>query len=491
MYITLLGIIIIVMSAYAFFKDEKLLRYMLVFFSTFTAAAVINIKFIEMPVLTFEFIGAIWLLRVFIDFLKTKPKFNFNKILDKLKENKLAIALIVFLLIATLGELYFLISGNQLEYVNAQDELQVINFSMANINQYLIISFLCVLMITLSYKIKTKEEVKELLKVFSISSIFAVVWGILQFITYYFKIPYPAFLFNNNEFALQCYGQIDNNVKRICSIALEPSTFSINLICFIPFALGAVLKLKESIKSKKYIITFGVLLLTTICAILTTSSTAYVGLVITYGLYGLYILFGFVKNGEMSNRKSNFLKMLAITLLSIAIAGLMCFGLIKIGYKLNAIEIIHTAEPGDKHQTPQKPSSEASKNILDTLKQMTVDKLLSHSGQERLGTEKIAFELLKYSPVIGIGFGTFRTLSLFTNVLLSSGILGLCAFMAIYVIVLINVVKLRKKDEMLSTAFFISIVGTTIGLFLSVPDFVLTFYWIIMVLAYKYSKLEN
>ena len=84
-------------------------------------------------------------------------------------------------------------------------------------------------MIVLSFTIKTKEEIKTLLKVFCISSIFAVIWGLLQFITYYLGIPYPAFLFNNNSYAAQCFDQIENNVKRISSIALEPSTFSINL----------------------------------------------------------------------------------------------------------------------------------------------------------------------------------------------------------------------------------------------------------------------
>lgn len=280
MNITLIGIIVIIMSIYAFFKNQKLLLYMLIFFSTFTAAELFHIDIVKAPVQAFEFIGAIWLLREFINFIKLKPKFSKDAIINKFKENKLALAFMIFAIISVLGEAYALISGLSLNYTKTNGELGIVKFSLSNISQFVIITFIFVLMTVLSFKIKTKEEAKTLLRVFCISSIFGVIWGLIQFVSYYFGIQYPAFLFNNNIYALQCYTQIDNNVKRICSIALEPSTFAINLICFIPFLIGAFLevkgKLKENIKNKKYIIIFAILVMTTVCAILTTSSTAYV-----------------------------------------------------------------------------------------------------------------------------------------------------------------------------------------------------------------------
>ena len=89
MGITIFGAVITIISIYAFFKNEKLLLYMMVFLSTFTAAALFNIELTTTPIQTFEFTGALWLLREFINFIKTKPKFDKEKIISKIKENKL------------------------------------------------------------------------------------------------------------------------------------------------------------------------------------------------------------------------------------------------------------------------------------------------------------------------------------------------------------------------------------------------------------------
>lgn len=293
---TILGVVTIIVAIYAFFKNEKLLLYMLVFLSTFTAANLLNITITTTPVEPYEFLGALWLLRQFINFVKSKPKINKEYIIEKFKNNKLALAFVIFIIAIVLGEIFLLVSGINVEYTDILGETQVLKFSKANITRAVITIFIFVIMIVLSFTIKTKEEIRKLLKVFCISSIFAVIWGLLQFITFYLGVPYPSFLFNNNPYAAQCFDQIENNVKRISSIALEPSTFAINLFCFIPLVLGTFLKMKDKIKSKKFILTFILIVLTTACAILTTSSTTYVGLVASYAMFGVYILFGCIKN---------------------------------------------------------------------------------------------------------------------------------------------------------------------------------------------------
>ena len=330
MEITLLGWITIVITIYAFFKNEKLLLYMMVFLAPFTAANLIHITWTTTPVQTFEFTGAVWLLREFINFIKTKPKLSKDIIINKFKQNKLATAFLIFIIVIIISEIYLAISGLTLEYTGLEGEAGLVKFSKANITRAVITIFIFVNMIVLSFKINSREEIKKLLKIFSIASIFAVIWGLLQFVTYYFGLPYPAFLFNNNPYAAQCYDQIDNNVKRISSIALEPSTFAINLFCFLPLVLGTFLAIKEKMKEKKYIVTFVILVLTTACAILTTSSTTYVGLIAVYALFGVYILFSFIKGGELDNRKRNFLKMTLATVGSIGFAAVLCVGSLKV-----------------------------------------------------------------------------------------------------------------------------------------------------------------
>ncbi|MCI9275044.1 MAG: hypothetical protein HFJ24_03295 [Clostridia bacterium] len=499
MGITIFGAVITIISIYAFFKNEKLLLYMMVFLSTFTAAALFNIELTTTPIQTFEFTGALWLLREFINFIKTKPKFDKEKIISKIKENKLAMVFMAFIVAIFLGEIYLAVSGLSVDYIDFLGEPQKIKFSMGNLTQPVIISFVFVIMIVLSYKLKTKEEVKELLKVFCYSTIFAIIWGLLQFVTFYFKIPYPAFLFNNNAYAAQCYDQIGNNIKRISSIALEPSTFAINLIGFIPFVLGTFLilggKLKENIKNKKYIITFILLVISTVCAILTTSSTTYVGILVIYGLFGLYILFGFIKKGKLDNRKSNFMKMLIVTITSIVMTcGLWAVSL-KIGYATGAIDYIVKEKPTEKPDGNKDKDKEEVNSIFDniakTVKQMTIDKLASGSGKDRLNGEGIGLSMIKHSPVFGLGFGSYRTFSMFTNIFVNTGVIGTLIYLTSLGIVIKAIWKYRKKDEPVSIMFLISIIGMTAGFWVGVPDLVLTYYWMIMVFGYKYATLEK
>ena len=455
MTISIFGIVVGIISIYAFFKNEKLLLYMLVFLSTFTATELGHINLTTTPIQTFEFTGAVWLLREFINLIKTKPKISKEIIINKFKENRLATAFLMLIISIIMGEIALAVSRISVNYVDITGELGTVKFSMGNITQPTIIIFALVIMIVLSFKIRTKEEIMELLKVFCISSIFAVAWGLLQFVTYYLGLPYPAFLFNNNEYAYQGYVQIDNNIKRISSIALEPSTFAINLICFMPFIVGHFLVLKDKVKTKKYGITLLIAILTTTCAILTSSSTTYVGLVTVYGLFGLYILFGFIKNGEFADKKRNFMKLASLTIISISLAGILCIGAVKVGYKLGTIDYIETS-------TTIKDEEEE----IEEKHKMTVGKLKSGSGQERMRGEKIGLAMLKYSPMFGIGFGSYRTFSMFTNVLLQAGIFGAFSLLLIIYLVIKELWKLRKQEEKISVMFLISIISATIGFFM-------------------------
>lgn len=491
MEVTLLGVVTIILSIYAFFKNEKLLLYMLVFLSTFTAANLLNITITTTPVEAYEFLGALFVLRQIINFIKSKQKINKEIIIEKLKSNKLAIAFIIFILIIIIGEIFLAASGINVEYTDILDQQQTLKFCKTNITRAVITIFIFVVMIVLSYTIKTKEEIRKLLKVFCISSIFAVIWGLLQFITFYLGAPYPDFLFNNNPYAAQCFDQIANNVKRISSIALEPSTFAINLFCFLPFVLGTFLKMKDKIKSKKFILTFILLVLTTACAILTTSTTTYVGLVVEYALFGIYILFVCRKNGEMDNKKINFLKMLGATVVSIVFAAVLCVGFLKVGYRLQTIEPIKVEKKDEVDKKEEEEYSSAFQNMISTIKQMTIDKLGTGSGVERMKGESIGLELLKHSPVVGIGLGSYRTFSLFTNILLNMGIIGIIGFFYILFVVIKELWKCRKEDEGVAVMLLIAILGTTVALFVGVPDLTFTYYWMMLVFGYKYSTLKD
>ena len=178
--------------------------------------------------------------------------------------------------------------------------------------------------------------------------------------------------------------------------------------------------------------------------------------------------------------------MFVITVLSIGIAAVFCLVFVKIGYKTGAIDQI-PIETTEKDQNTEVQYNTAYGNMIDTLKQMTINKLLSSSGKERMAREMAGFSLIKYSPIVGIGLGSFRTFSLFTNILINTGIIGILSFLYMIFVVLKQLINYRKVDEVGSMMFIISIISTTIALFIGVPDFVFMYYWIIIVLGYKFS----
>lgn len=120
---------------------------------------------------------------------------------------------------------------------------------------------------------------------------------------------------------------------------------------------------------------------------------------------------------------------------------------------------------------------------------MTIGKLASGSGQERMKGEEIGFSLLKNSPIFGIGLGSYRTFSLFTNTLLSMGIVGVVALLYMLFVPIKALIKYRKKEEAISVMLLIAIIGTAVAFFVGVPDLTYTFYWMFLIFGYKYATL--
>ena len=188
------------------------------------------------------------------------------------------------------------------------------------------------------------------------------------------------------------------------------------------------------------------------------------------------------------------MKMLIVTITSIVMTcGLWAVSL-KIGYATGAIDYIVKEKPVEKPDGSDEDKEEVNSifdNIAKTVKQMTVDKLMSGSGKERLNGEGIGLSMFKHSPVFGLGFGSYRTFSMFTNILLNTGVVGMLIYLISLGIVIKELWRYRQKDEPVSMMFLISIIGMTAGFWVGVPDLVLTYYWMIMVFGYKYATLEK
>ena len=394
-------------------------------------------------------------------------------------------------------------------YDTLYNEQSVITFKSINLTQTVrLIAYLTFAMI-LSIKINNKEKIKELIKVLGITTFCAVIWGLIQFIMYYLGLEYPAFLFNNNPYAAQGYDQMMYGIKRICSIATEPSVFALNLVVFLPIIIVYVLK-ESSKNTKKLSIA---VILTMVCTILTTSTTALVGVAIIISVLTIYLI---IK--DKRERKNRLIKVLLYSAISIVIAGVLCFGGNEIyNNKSLKSEIVATEEntilenntSNNKENVVSENTNmniEDSLNIekenenteinnienerkidsfINALKQMTIEKLESGSGQERINREKLGFEIFLLSPILGVGWISFRTFTLFTNVLVN---VGLISIIYIFVVVIKQIIKNRKKDSDISLMFGLSILGMLVAFAVSIPDLHYIYCWVILVLAYNYFK---
>lgn len=489
MEITLIGIIVIIFSIVAFIKNEDWLLYAVIFSSTFVAAMALNIFKTTTAIIPFEIPMILWILKQLINTIKYRKKISIDIIKSTLKNNKLFTALFIFSVIIIISEIWLLISGINYPYYDILYHKDTfIKFSSSNITQPVRVIIYLIFSMLLSLKNISKEQIKKLLKIFAASSLFAVIWGYIQFISFYFGIDYPT-IFNNNPYYYQGYEQIIFGIKRISSIGSEPSVFSLNLLAFIPIILIEWCFMEKS-KSKIYKCILNlVLIFSIVCLILTTSSTSY------FGFAGCIVfLFFYLLLSKISNKKQIIFKLIFYLFIVVVIAISFCImakHIAKKEYNTNNKTMqVSTKEKNNQNLIQKDNIKSEYTNFLDMIKNMTVSKLSTGSAQERLKREQLSIEFFKKSPIFGVGFGSFRTFSMLTNITVNIGILGLIVFIYLNYIVFSKIFKNIKNDIKYGLIFLLSIVGMSIALAISIPDLIYIYYWIIFVLSYKYFETE-
>lgn len=236
---------------------------------------------------------------------------------------------------------------------------------------------------------------RQTLRVFTWSALFVTLWGFMQVAVYAVGIPYPAELFNNSasKAALE-YRQVleEFGVKRVSSVAVEPSILVQSLLYFI--ALGGTLWAHR-------VVLFGPLERVTVaaaalCTLLATSTTGYVGLALTAALIA-------------RERLAAGLKLLAL----MAVAGTVAL-------------IVYPP-------------------LLNALASVTVDKAGSWSYQDRVGSMHRAYLAFLHSPIVGTGWASNEVYSLPMSLLGNLGLIGFVSYAAVIVAVLVTAQRVLRR----------------------------------------------
>lgn len=299
----------------------------------------------------------------------------------------------------------------------------------------------------IAYENQKPGMLRVTLKAFLAGSIFSACWGLVELGCKVSGITYPAIF--NNGIAISTQGYLESlsdSVFRLSSVAVEPSIFAQALLVavalYMPFALGR-LTMFGKIRDRCFLAVLVMVLL------LTTSSTAYVGIFVLTTL----VLALLAIRGVLSP------KYIAVPLLGVA-----------------AIASLYFTLP-------------IARSVLDAA---LFTKASGGSAAERLMTVNNTFEMFQKYPLLGVGWASVPSHDLIVNILGNAGLLGLftfsasmfCAFRALFRSIqsrrnVLQMQGLMQMDFALYIALAVTLATSALSGFLNT----FSFFWFIVGLA--------
>jgi O-antigen ligase len=260
-----------------------------------------------------------------------------------------------------------------------------LNFSLRNITQALYLAYGVIITVFVAIRNSDIREFRKSTRIFLASAIFVSFWGLLQWYCYQVGISYPAFVFNTSATKsaggyTQVLGEL--GLTRISSVETEPSMFAQFILIALVFAMFAAGAQREIISKFWDRVALVAMLM---ALLLSTSTTAYVGLAILVPVFlvGLWFL------RRLDSRV-----------------------LVAIGFAVFVAFAVYA-------------HSLLTQNLID---RVVFSKMGRGSGNERLNYVLRAFTYFRRYPLLGIGWGSARSDDLFVKLLANAGILGLVAF---------------------------------------------------------------
>ena len=271
MQITLIGIILLPLSAAVAVFAPRGIAYLLIVFNAFSATAVMNVTSVTFGVQPYHLFAAILGL-LFVFGVFAIPRTGHSA--------AIAMLLTGFFVAILLSILSRTIRG----------EIAVANFTQTAIAAVGLATTAMV-----AYYFSTWERLLCGLKVFVLSALFVSGWGIYQSVAGSLGLSYPDWLFNNSiSESADLFAQDIEGLRRISSVAVEPSFFARYTVA----AAGVALAMSEISSGRGragYLAAAAVIVL---AAVLSTSTSAYVGLMLLLALWiardirRLYLVFG-------------------------------------------------------------------------------------------------------------------------------------------------------------------------------------------------------
>jgi hypothetical protein len=382
--ITPIAVILVPLGIFFFLFKPSLLYWCTVFFLPFSATALANIGFMGATSglqATIVF-GTLWMLREGQKTLKKSGIWNSQEMKTSVRQLRF------FMFVVGLSLLMPIWINGRLT-VDCPDlfcnDSSPVRFSLRYITQTIYLAYGVIITIFVALRNSDLREFRKSVRVLLISAIFVSFWGFLQWYCYRVGMAYPSFIFNTSttESAMGYLQELrDLDLTRISSVATEPSMLAQFILIALVFALFAVFG--QRVVISKFWDRMA-LVVTVLILLLTTSSTAYVGLAV----------------------------LLPVSLLSLWYLGhLNVKPLAIIGFFLFVLYVAFAR-------------SQLLQAVAD---QMIFSKAESYSGIGRFNSVVLALGYFRTYPLLGIGWGSAPSYDLVVKLLSNTGILGLLTF---------------------------------------------------------------
>jgi hypothetical protein len=298
------------------------------------------------------------------------------------------------------------------------------------------------------------DEFVAAVKICTWSGFFVAAWALLQLFCYFLHIPYPSILFNNSATptAQGFTGTLnEGSLRRLSSVAVEPSIMAASLLTILPFCLVALTGSGHvlSRRADKWIL--GIMIA---ALVLSTSSTAFIGLFLIVMIYARYHI--------------KFRRLSILWLVLPWILGGLCIGAYLFIPSVNAL-------------------------INVTL----LDKAGGYSALERTKTIVYAFSYFLQYPLLGVGWSSVTSHDTIVRLLANCGLIGLMAFSAFIGSIVMRLLRRISYIENEAEAFaspalllYIALVVTIVVAVIDGLPYVFGYFWVTLGLAISAPSLK-
>jgi hypothetical protein len=384
MEITPIGWVMLPVGLSLYWLAPEYLYALMVFFLPFSATAIVNIGYPDSAsgVQSSMLFGSLWMLKELLALDRTSLHPYWRRLRTPIRQLNLFTLIVIMSLFMPLW-----INGHVvIESADLGDSGSApLQFAGTHVTQTIYLIYGVLLAILVALRNSNLSQLIRSLRIFLISAIFVSIWGAFQLLCWSFNIDYPAYLFNTSatESALG-YTQViqEAGLKRISSVATEPSMFAQTMLIAAVIALFAVLSRQPLISKTWDRLAVGIIIGG---LLISTSTTAYIGLVGVLALYGLGLMYLKICRGRY--------------LIFLFLFG----GLLFYTYSGFA------------------PAQ-------DLFESMIIGKGESYSALARLNSVLLARDYFLQYPILGLGWGSVTSSDLVFKLLSNTGLAGFLVF---------------------------------------------------------------